>query len=148
MILELGDGRELTLPDDMSDEAARQIGRLLLAAEAESKRHAANLARIEAELLLLKSKGTPTAPPAPVIVTEKADMRPVIQLLQAGNEQLARMAPTKHDNSDVIAAINAMRREITAGLAKSAALAAADRVIVYDSLGTPRSRIAPQTGKA
>jgi len=50
-------------------------------------------------------------------------------------------------SSDVIAAINAMRREIAAGLAKSATLAAADRVIVYDSLGTPRSRIAPQTGK-
>jgi len=33
MILDLGNGRELQLPDDTSDETARQLGRLILVLE-------------------------------------------------------------------------------------------------------------------
>ena len=33
MILELGNGREMKLPDDMDDEVARQLGKLILSTE-------------------------------------------------------------------------------------------------------------------
>ena len=42
----------------------------------------------------------------------------------------------------VVAAIDAMRREMAEGLARIAAISAADRVLVEDELGTSRSRIA------
>lgn len=42
----------------------------------------------------------------------------------------------------IVAAIDQMRREMTAALARVAALTAADRILVEDELGVSRSRIA------
>ena len=115
MILELDDGRELNLPDEMDEETARQLGKMILALEKRAQEAEDRARSLE------------------------------VQFAQLKNEVRAPAVESSDDEA-VIAAINAMRREIAAGLAKSAALAAADRVIVYDSLGAPRSRIVMNKG--
>lgn len=106
MILELGGGRELKLPDEMSDETARQLGKLIVGLEQRAKDaedRAEDLARQFAELA----------------------NRPALEY-------------PKHDNSDVVAAV----RELVPLLKQVIAVESADRIIVHDETGSPRSRIA------
>lgn len=103
----------------------------------------------------VKAAAKPTATLDPALVARFIDaLSSAETTVAAAQRQMAETQATvarpiefpPDTSSDVIAAINAMRREVTAGLAKSAALAAADRVIVYDSLGAPRSRIVMNKG--
>lgn len=50
MILDLGDGRELPLPDEMSDETARQLKRLILSLEERARVAEADVRRVMDEL--------------------------------------------------------------------------------------------------
>lgn len=80
MILELGDGRELQLPDDMADETARQLKRLILTCEERAsvaERHAVALqdevTHLRAEIQALAARPMPEMP--------KFDNREVVQAL-------------------------------------------------------------------
>lgn len=55
MILELGDGREIPLPDEMSDETARQLKRLILALEERARTAEATVEALRAEFARVRS---------------------------------------------------------------------------------------------
>jgi len=111
MILELGNGRELKLPD-MDDETARQIGKLILATEKRAADAEAGMAKLRREVAELK-------------------------------QQVEAPEPETDDNEgeNVVAAIEAMEQRLTALLQRSIALQGADRILVNDETGTPRSRV-------
>lgn len=56
MILELGEGREIKLPDDTDEETARQIGRLILVTERRAAAAEARADRLEAEIATLRQR--------------------------------------------------------------------------------------------
>lgn len=64
MILELGDGRELKLPDDMDEEIARQLGKLILATEQRATAAEQGMQKLREEVQALRTK---TDTPAPQI---------------------------------------------------------------------------------
>lgn len=55
MILELGDGREVTLPDQMNDETARQLKRLILGAEEHARAAESHARTLSDEMVALRA---------------------------------------------------------------------------------------------
>lgn len=89
MILELGDGRELKLPDEVSDEFARQLKALILACEGRARDAEARAERIAAEMAALRQDfATLVARPMPEF--------------------------PRQDNSDVVAALKALEAAVRA----------------------------------
>jgi hypothetical protein len=56
VILELGDGRELHLPDEMEDESARQLKTFILAGEQRAKDAEARMMAHHAEVVALRNE--------------------------------------------------------------------------------------------
>ncbi len=56
MILELGNGREMKLPDDMDDEVARQLGKLILSTEKRAQEAEDRARTLEAQFGQLKAE--------------------------------------------------------------------------------------------
>lgn len=56
MILELGDGRELHLPDEMDDEAARRMKLLILGNEQSAREARAELAAMRVEMAAMRNE--------------------------------------------------------------------------------------------
>jgi hypothetical protein len=54
MILELGDGRELLLPDEVSDEFARQLKKLILETESRAAAAEADVQKLRDEMAALR----------------------------------------------------------------------------------------------
>jgi hypothetical protein len=54
MILELGDGRELILPDEVSDEFARQLKKLILETESRAAAAEADVQKLRDEMAILR----------------------------------------------------------------------------------------------
>ena len=54
MILELGDGRELLLPDEVSDEFARQLKKLILETERRAATAEADVQKLRDEMAILR----------------------------------------------------------------------------------------------
>lgn len=81
MILELGDGREIQLPDEMSDETARQIKRLILALEERTRAAESEARLLRDEMVNLRAVVT-----APKDYPEPEQMAPhlveIIRLLR------------------------------------------------------------------
>lgn len=65
MILELDDNRQIKLPDDMDEEVARQIGRLILETERRAVRAEKRADAFEAELATLRQRVDTLSAPAP-----------------------------------------------------------------------------------
>ena len=114
MILDLGNGRELQLPDDTSDETARQLGRLILVLEDRAiaaERTAADLQQQIDELRREVRK--------PVEVEVEDD------------------AP---EDAALVTAIQKLEDSLAKRMDRMIQAALADRVMVPDELGTMRSR--------
>ena len=56
MILELGEGRELQLPDEMSDESARMIKRLILVCEERAATAEAQVRMLQDEMAAMRKQ--------------------------------------------------------------------------------------------
>jgi len=115
MILDLGNGRELQLPDDTSDETARQLGRLILVLEDRA---------IAAE-------------------RTAADLQQQIDELRREVRQPVA-APVEDDapeDAALVAAIQKMEDSLAKRLDNMLRATLADRIMVPDELGTPRSRV-------
>jgi len=56
MILELGDGRELHLPDEMDDEAARQLKAFILAGDEQKRAAQADAHSMRAEMVAMRNE--------------------------------------------------------------------------------------------
>ncbi len=106
MILELGNGRELRLPDSMDDDTAKTLGQWILMLEKRADDAEYRAKAIEDEY---RSK----AMDKPLVVTESEAAKEIAEL----------------------------RKEMAAMMSQLVALASADRMIVYDAAGSPRSRI-------
>jgi hypothetical protein len=74
MILELGDGRELKLPDDMLDETARQLKQLILTLEGRAFTAESQARTLRDEMAALRQQfnNIQAAPPAEVQLTPVA----------------------------------------------------------------------------
>ena len=83
MILDLGNGREMRLPDDMDEEVARQLGKLILGNEQRAQDAEDRVRSLEAQFAQLKNE-VRTAP-AP------QDLAPMIEAIQQGNARLEKM---------------------------------------------------------
>jgi hypothetical protein len=117
MILDLGNGRELKLPDDTSDETARQLGRLILVLEDRAiaaERTAADLQMQIDEL--------------------RREVRKPVEVEEDDEED----AP---EDAALVAAIEKLEVSLAKRMDKMIQAALADRVMVPDALGTPRSRV-------
>lgn len=82
MILELGDGRELKLPDEMDDETARQLKTLILACETRAREAETRAERIAAEMVALRQDFSVLAS-RPVPEFPRQDNSDVVRALQA-----------------------------------------------------------------
>jgi len=102
MILELGNGRELRLPDSMDDDTAKTLGQWILMLEKRAD---------DAESRAKAMEGKPDD--KPLVITESEAAKEIAEL----------------------------RKEMAAMMSQLVALASADRMIVYDAAGSPRSRI-------
>jgi hypothetical protein len=116
MILDLGNGRELKLPDDTSDETARQLGRLILVLEDRA---------IAAERM--------TAELQTQIDELRREVRKPVEVEEADEED----AP---EDAALVAAIEKLEVSLAKRMDKMIQAALADRVMVPDELGTMRSR--------
>lgn len=83
MILELGDGRELKLPDDMDEEIARQLGKLILVTEQRAAAAEQGMLELREEVQALRTK---TDTPAPQI-----DLAPIAAAIKEGNARAEAM---------------------------------------------------------
>jgi len=70
MILELTDGRELQLPDEMPDETARMLGKLILRLEKRTQEAEAVVETLQAEIAALRDRPAPEAPAPDTSVAE------------------------------------------------------------------------------
>lgn len=118
MILDLGNGRELKLPDDTSDETARQLGRLILVLEDRA---------IAAERM--------TAELQTQIDELRREVRKPVEVDQEDDDE--DDAP---EDAALVAAIQKMEDSLAKRMDKMIQAALADRVMVPDELGTMRSR--------
>ena len=115
MILDLGNGRELQLPDDTSDETARQLGRLILVLEDRAIAAERMTAELQAQIDELR--------------------REVRQPVAAPVEDDAP------EDAALVAAIQKMEDSLAKRLDNMLRATLADRIMVPDELGTPRSRV-------
>lgn len=118
MILDLGNGRELKLPDDTSDETARQLGRLILVLEDRAiaaERTAANLQTQIDEL--------------------RREVRKPVEVEDDDVED-----DDVPEDAALVAAIQQLEVSLAKRMDKMIQAALADRVMVPDELGTMRSR--------
>lgn len=108
MIAELPDGSELRFPDEMSDAQVGAVVRRILAAEkaAALAKHETELLRAKVDALLAQPK---TAPPG--------------------------AAPAAMDHKPIVVALETLRTEINAGLARMLTAQLADTVLVRDATG-------------
>jgi len=118
MILDLGNGRELQLPDDTSDETARQLGRLILVLED----RAIAAERTAADLQLQ-------------IDELRREVRKPVEVDQEDDDE--DDAP---EDAALVAAIEKLEDSLAKRMDKMIQAALADRVMVPDELGTMRSR--------
>jgi len=119
MILDLGNGRELKLPDDTSDETARQLGRLILVLEDRAiaaERTAADLQQQIDEL--------------------RREVRKPVEVDQEDDDE--DDAP---EDAALVAAIQKLEDSLAKRLDNMLRATLADRIMVPDELGTPRSRV-------
>jgi hypothetical protein len=119
MILDLGNGRELKLPDDTSDETARQLGRLILVLEDRAiaaERTAADLQQQIDEL--------------------RREVRKPVEVDQEDDDE--DDAP---EDAALVAAIEKLEVSLAKRLDNMLRATLADRIMVPDELGTPRSRV-------
>ena len=119
MILDLGNGRELQLPDDTSDETARQLGRLILVLEDRAivaERTAADLQQQIDEL--------------------RREVRKPVEVDQEDDDE--DDAP---EDAALVAAIQKLEDSLAKRLDNMLRATLADRIMVPDELGTPRSRV-------
>lgn len=118
MILDLGNGRELKLPDDTSDETARQLGRLILVLEDRAIAAERTAADLQAQIDELR--------------------REVRQPVMAeDDDEDEDDAP---EDAALVAAIQKMEDSLAKRMDRMIQAALADRVMVPDELGTMRSR--------
>lgn len=116
MILELGDGRELRLPDEVSDEFARQLKSFILGHEERAKASETAIESLRGELASMRaaSAGQNTAGlEAALLQTQQA--------AQANAESIRR-------NASILQQI--LR------------IVSSDRVLIKDEFGQHRSRVA------
>jgi len=116
MILDLGNGRELQLPDDTSDETARQLGRLILVLEDRAiaaEKTASDLQRQIDEL--------------------RREVRKPVEVDDEGEDDVP-------EDAALVAAIEKLEVSLSKRMDKMIQAALADRVMVPDELGTMRSR--------
>lgn len=83
MILELGGGRELKLPDDMDEEIARQLGKLILATEQRAADAEKGMQSLREEVQALRTK---TDTPAPQI-----DLSSIVTVIKEGQMRLEKL---------------------------------------------------------
>jgi len=119
MILDLGNGRELKLPDDTSDETARQLGRLILVLED----RAIAAERTAADLQLQ-------------IDELRREVRKPVEVDQEDDDE--DDAP---EDAALVAAIQKLEDSLAKRLDNMLRATLADRIMVPDELGTPRSRV-------
>lgn len=125
MIIELGDGRELELPDEIEDESARQIGRLILALEERAAKAEATASKLTQALEKRAADAEATA----------SRLQMQIDNLRAGFTP-AQSAPVSDADAE------GRHTEVISLLNRLVRIGSADRILVYDDLGSPRSRIA------
>jgi len=121
MILDLGNGRELKLPDDTSDETARQLGRLILVLEDRAIAAERTAADLQTQIDELRRE---VRKPVEVEEDDSED---------DGEED----AP---EDAALVAAIEKLEVSLAKRMDKMIQAALADRVMVPDELGTMRSR--------
>ena len=114
MILDLGNGRELQLPDDTSDETARQLGRLILVLEDRAIAAESKAVDLQSQIDDLRRE---VRKPAEVEVEDDAP-----------------------EDAALVAAIEKLEATLARRMDKMIQAALADRVMVPDELGTMRSR--------
>lgn len=119
MILDLGNGRELKLPDDTSDETARQLGRLILVLEDRAIAAERTAADLQAQIDELR----------------REVRKPV--MAEDDDEDDEDDAP---EDAALVAAIQQLEVSLAKRMDKMIQAALADRVMVPDELGTMRSR--------
>jgi len=119
MILDLGNGRELKLPDDTSDETARQLGRLILVLEDRA---------IAAERM--------TAELQTQIDELRREVRKPVEVDQEDDDE-----DDTPEDAALVAAIQQLEASLAKRMDKMTQAVLADRVMVPDALGTPRSRV-------
>jgi hypothetical protein len=122
MILDLGNGRELKLPDDTSDETARQLGRLILVLEDRAiaaERTAADLQTQIDEL--------------------RREVRQPVEVEEDDSEDDGEEDAPEDDA--LVMAIQRMEDSLAKRMDKMLRATLADRIMVPDELGTPRSRV-------
>lgn len=118
MILDLGNGRELQLPDDTSDETARQLGRLILVLEDRAiaaEKTASDLQQQIDEL--------------------RREVRKPVEVDQEDDDE-----DDTPEDAALVAAIQKLEDSLAKRMDKMIQAALADRVMVPDELGTMRSR--------
>lgn len=119
MILDLGDGREIKLPDDTSDETARQLGRLILVLEDRAMTAERTAANLQSQIDELRRK-----------LDERDE-----------SENDEDDEDDEPEDTALVAAIQRLEESLAARLDKVARVAAADRIMIEDELGTARSRV-------
>jgi hypothetical protein len=119
MILDLGNGRELQLPDDTSDETARQLGRLILVLED----RAIAAERTAADLQLQ-------------IDELRREVRKPVEVDQEDDDE-----DDVPEDAALVAAIQKLEDSLAKRLDNMLRATLADRIMVPDELGTPRSRV-------
>jgi uncharacterized coiled-coil protein SlyX len=111
MILEIGDGRELELPDECSDEFARQLKKMILTLEQ-------NAAQAQAEVRLLRDEMASLRETTGAVHTATVDNTAVVAGLNAMRAEMqqgfarmtaAIMAPTQFEYDEVGAEIGAKK---------------------------------------
>lgn len=83
MILDLGNGREMRLPDDMDEEVARQLGKLILATEKRAQDAEDRVRMLETQFAQLKNEVRATPVPQ--------DLAPIVATLQQSNTRLEKL---------------------------------------------------------
>lgn len=87
MILELGDGRELQLPDECSDEFARALKRLILTCEERARTAEQQCTALQAEVAHLRAEIQALAArpsPAPQVIVDNTALLAVLKAINAG----------------------------------------------------------------
>jgi len=106
MILELSNGRELKLPDEMDDDTARMIGKLILTLEKRAEDAENDVKALRGEMAALR---------------DEVQARPVAE-------------PQEKDTSEADA-IRALRADLNKGIKQLIQAQLADRVMMADEFG-------------